>query len=193
MKHKVGDKVRIKSIGWYNRNKDEKGECLVKSECCEDGLTFSIGMSKFCGKEATIIECDEYDGTYKTSLNEDFWFNDGMFEDIPSNEILQKIADIIRESNIGLSVKEEDGNIIIKPLREKENELPVDTPVMVSDNKIDWVLRFYSHKNKVFSNGLKSKDKPMIGSWRCIIPFSRFDPENIEESLKYNIVKQEQE
>lgn len=193
MKHKIGDKVRIKSIDWYNRNKDEEGECLVKSECCEDGLTFSIGMSKFCGKEATIIECDEYDGTYKTSLNEDFWFNDGMFEDMPSNEILQKIAGLIRESNIGLSVKEEDGNIIIKPLKEEENALPVDTPVMVSDNKIDWVLRFYSHKNKVFSNGLKSKDKPMIGSWRCIIPFSRFDPENIEESLKYNIVKQEQE
>ena len=31
MKYKVGDKVRIKSLDWYNENKDEFGVVLVEN------------------------------------------------------------------------------------------------------------------------------------------------------------------
>ena len=48
MKYKVGDKVRIKSIDWYNENKDENGNVH-----CGDKV-FDNYMSVFCGNVVTI-------------------------------------------------------------------------------------------------------------------------------------------
>ena len=48
LKYKVGDKVRIKSIDWYNENKDADG----KVKC--GGYTFTYPMTKCCGKTITI-------------------------------------------------------------------------------------------------------------------------------------------
>ena len=50
MKYKVGDKVRIKSLDWYNENKDEYGYVDCGSR------EFFIKMSLWCGKIATIKE-----------------------------------------------------------------------------------------------------------------------------------------
>jgi hypothetical protein len=44
---KVGDKVRVKSLDWYNKNKNKDGNVEI-------GPTFVIGMSYFCGKVFTI-------------------------------------------------------------------------------------------------------------------------------------------
>ena len=49
MKYKVSDKVKIKSLDWYNANKAEDGEIYLGSN------TFVQLMSKYCGKIATII------------------------------------------------------------------------------------------------------------------------------------------
>lgn len=46
MKYKVGDRVRIKSVDWYNKNKDEEG--YVK------GALFDESRVKFCGTTQTI-------------------------------------------------------------------------------------------------------------------------------------------
>ena len=48
-KYKIGDKVRIKSLDWYNKNKDSNGDIEF-----EDGWHFTKPMSKFCGKEMII-------------------------------------------------------------------------------------------------------------------------------------------
>ena len=50
MRYKPSDKVRIKSIDWYNENKDEYGyiDCGSRS--------FFTKMSDLCGKIATIKE-----------------------------------------------------------------------------------------------------------------------------------------
>lgn len=48
MKYKVGDKVRIKSLDWYNENKDEDG--FVH---CGDRI-FDNYMRVFCGSVVTI-------------------------------------------------------------------------------------------------------------------------------------------
>ena len=50
MKYKVGDKVRIKSLDWYNENKDEYGYIDCGSRA------FFTKMSNLCGKIATIKE-----------------------------------------------------------------------------------------------------------------------------------------
>lgn len=42
---KVGDKIKIKSLDWYNKNKNEDGDILE-----EMPYPFSERMSEFCGK-----------------------------------------------------------------------------------------------------------------------------------------------
>lgn len=46
-KYKVGDKVLVKSLDWYNENKNGMGDVLVP-------CTFVEGMSQYCGKVLTI-------------------------------------------------------------------------------------------------------------------------------------------
>lgn len=200
MKHKVGDKVRIKSIDWYNENKDKNGIIRLFE------LNFVPEMSKYCGREAIITACGSY-GTYKIDIDKINWFNDEMFEETPENDFtsdifqniadtIRKIAEIIRKDNIGFSVKEENGEIIIKPIKvEKQlNDYPLDMPVMVSDDLKYWRLAYYYSRKSVYSSGKSSKDAPdSYMNYKYTIPFSQFDPKNIEESLKHNIVTKDLE
>ena len=48
MKYKAEDKVRIKSLDWYNKNKDKTNEI----EC--DSVYFIPDMTIFCNKIVTI-------------------------------------------------------------------------------------------------------------------------------------------
>ena len=57
MKYKPGDKVRIKSLDWYETNKDEKG--IIP---CGD-YNFTKLMTPLCGEIVTIKDI-EYDSGY---------------------------------------------------------------------------------------------------------------------------------
>ena len=76
MKYKVGDKVRIKSLDWYNENKNHCGEIpLFKSR----GL-FVPDMSRHCNNIMTIKDIC-YGTCYR--MKEDFWnynWTDEMIE-----------------------------------------------------------------------------------------------------------------
>ena len=48
MKYEVGDKVRIKSFDWYNKNRDEIGQVECGMVC------FIAAMATFCDKIVTI-------------------------------------------------------------------------------------------------------------------------------------------
>lgn len=48
-KYKVDDKVKIRSLDWYNANKTKGNEVYL------EGTVFLQLMSKYCGKVATII------------------------------------------------------------------------------------------------------------------------------------------
>ena len=79
MKYKVGDCVRIKSLDWYNENKDEDGDID-----CGDGMLFCDKMQEYCGKIMTISRikpdpCDPDRGHYLVKENPAFW-TDKMFE-----------------------------------------------------------------------------------------------------------------
>lgn len=68
-------------------------------------------------------------------------------------------------------------------------DLPIDTPMMVSSEKSDWRLRYYAGYELAWGSGNKSTDKDRTNyKWRYIIPFNKFNPNDIEGSLKYNIV-----
>ena len=81
LKYKEGDKVRIKSLDWYNKNKDEDGDVP-----CGD-YDFVEGMSVFCGKILTI-DIDFEDGTYL--MKEDshgYVWTDEMIEELVEEEM----------------------------------------------------------------------------------------------------------
>lgn len=70
-KYKVGDKVIVKSLDWYNENKDAYGN--VNVPCC-----FVSEMSKYCGKVVTI----RYVNLRSYGIEESYSFSwsDEMFE-----------------------------------------------------------------------------------------------------------------
>ena len=95
MKYKIGDKVRIKSLDWYNENKNHYDEIpLFKPR----GL-FVPDMSRYCNNIMTIKDIC-YGTCYR--MKEDFWnynWTDEMIERLVEEEI-----------TIDLTVKGEDVN-----------------------------------------------------------------------------------
>ena len=77
MKYKPGDKVKIKSIEWYNENKDEDGRVIF------DYTGFCKEMISYCGKELTIdfIHTDDGKSVYVMKEPKINWgFTDEMIE-----------------------------------------------------------------------------------------------------------------
>ena len=70
MKRKIGDKVRIKSLGWYEANKNEDG----------DVKWFRASMIDFLGLEAKVTEI--YDDRYELDIDKgSYYWGDEMLED----------------------------------------------------------------------------------------------------------------
>lgn len=182
MKYQIGDKVRIKSKEWYKKNKDE-------DDYIEGVWGFTSGMSAYCGEVATITQVvDDY---YDIDIDNGKWhWQDFMFEEkILSETLVQDLASIISKHNLSVKIEERDGGIFVKPI-EKEDDLPIDTPCMVCTKlEEDWHLRYYAGNKRVFCDGKKSDDRKLPIQWRYIIPFDKFNPNDIEGSLKHNIVK----
>ena len=75
MKHKVGEVVQIKSLDWYNENKDEDGWVYG-----EHMSSFGFDMSEYCGMKAKISEISN--NQYSIDIDEGFWtWCDYMFEE----------------------------------------------------------------------------------------------------------------
>lgn len=72
-KFKKGDVVRIKSLDWYNKNKNENGDVKVTDYFCY----FSKELSKFCGKCFVI---NKIEGTSFYLNNLSYTFYEWMFE-----------------------------------------------------------------------------------------------------------------
>ena len=95
-KYKVGDKVRVKSLEWYNSNKD------INNNIGKDGQTFLGCMSKYCGKEYeiyNIISGINY-CLYKLYDTDIWYWVDWMFEDDTDNTAKTKMK--VDESDIGI-------------------------------------------------------------------------------------------
>lgn len=79
MKYKVGDRVRIKSIDWYNENKDNYGSIYAGN-----GFCFWKNMARLCGEimKITSVKVDPEDsnkGYYFMENSEEKW-TDEMIE-----------------------------------------------------------------------------------------------------------------
>ena len=135
LKYKVGDKVRIKSLDWYNENKDEYG--YIDYGC----YMFFPRMSKFCGKTFEIAEvysnCYHVKELYAKTLD----WTDEMIEGLVEEPVLSapNITEgvYIHEKDMkcttkyilpdGYIVKDENGNVINAQkivLEKKKKEYP---------------------------------------------------------------------
>ena len=76
MKYKVGDKVRVKSLEWYDINYADGGFTI-------DGNWFDADMSVFCGKVANIKSVSH--DFYELDIDGGSWcWYDWMLEDEPT-------------------------------------------------------------------------------------------------------------
>ena len=73
MKFKVGDKVKIKNLDWYNENKSKTGFISF------NGVNFMPEMSRYCGEILTINRVVEVFGQYLMSECGFLW-TDEMIE-----------------------------------------------------------------------------------------------------------------
>ena len=79
-KLELGQKVTIKSLDWYNSNKDDSKTIKLTTE------VFVEEMSEYCGKTATIVDVfKDFDGEgdimYRIDLDHRDWnWTDEMFE-----------------------------------------------------------------------------------------------------------------
>ena len=91
MKYKVGDKVRIKSIDWYNENKD-KDDNVPLIETTNSDYNFIEVMRGFCGKVMTIFSVNGY---YYDMLEDDgdYYWTDEMIEGLAGEESEKKLSD----------------------------------------------------------------------------------------------------
>ena len=103
LKYQIGDKVRIKSLDWYNENKDEDGTVELSTHI------FTPGMSQFCGKVMTIEDVfEDIDDNVVYYMEEiDYDWTDEMIEcRLPAVSAAPKfqIGDVITDGRAILTI-----------------------------------------------------------------------------------------
>ena len=90
MKYKVGDRVKIKSLDWYNKNKDELGKVGY----------FTFEMRKFCGQ--ILIISEKLSNFYCMENIDSYIWTDEMIEGLVEDETPKfKVNDIVFVKNLG--------------------------------------------------------------------------------------------
>ena len=156
MKYKVGDKVRIKSIDWYNENKDEFGNISYKKDGSAYPVFFSKDMSNFCGEILTIKSVFKNSYHMNETTACEFW-TDEMIEELvecdnnmsnidklkristPAEENWFEIAEEWEREDKGTSklvTESVSGEITIK--EPKYNKLSINTELC--DDKVELVI-----------------------------------------------------
>ena len=172
-KFKKGDIVRIKSLDWYNNNKDEKGNVTVTGYSC----SFTKVLSELCGKCLVIEKVEDTGGIYLNDLPYVFyeWMLElGKYElkplDITKNSIATNNPFIFNAAKKPISVC----GVISVPLyiAVKIQETPKFQPfqkVLVKDCEEGifgvWHCDLFSHISK------EGKYFTISGEWENCIPF----------------------
>jgi hypothetical protein len=86
MKYKRGDRVKIKSLDWYNENKDQHGKVACGYH------VFTEDMSKFCG--CTMIVCNRTNLGVMTMGGSASYWTDEMIEGLADAEPQDKMISL---------------------------------------------------------------------------------------------------
>ena len=132
MRFKVGDRVRIKSLDWYNENKDEYGTIIFSTESGD--YSFTKEDVRFCGRVVTIA----YEGEGHYLIAEDdrmyFWIDEmieGLVEE--ENKPNFKVGDEVRikGTDIGGTIESViRGQLIVNSKGSKIPAWPEDVVLM---------------------------------------------------------------
>lgn len=172
-KFKKGDVVRIKSLDWYNNNKDEKGNVSVTGYSC----SFTKVLSEYCGECFVIEKVEDTGDIYLNDLPYVFyeWMLElGKYElkplDITKNSIATNNPFIFNSAKKPISVC----HVISIPLyvAVKVQEAPKFQPfqkVLAKDSEKGifdtWHCCLFSHTSK------EGKYFTSSGMWDECIPF----------------------
>lgn len=124
MKYKVGNRVKIKSLDWYNKNKDKDGS--VRSMLSSNSrYNFVESMTTLCGKVVTIGYVDEHRNYYGILEDADkYHWTDEMIEGLAEEKSITTNKPQFKQSNTslekemewnlpqGYQFKDENGNVI---------------------------------------------------------------------------------
>ena len=86
MRYKKGDRVKIKSLEWYNENKDQHGRVACGYH------VFTEDMSKFCGH--TMIVCNRTNLGVMTMGGSASYWTDEMIECLVDEEPRDKMVSL---------------------------------------------------------------------------------------------------
>ncbi len=174
MKYKEGDKVKVKSIEWYNDKKSKYGRID-----CSEMVFFESNMSKFCGSILTIKNIDLDTQSYKVEENTYYWTDD-MFEGLAEEGICdEEFKNAINDAyNACLDDKDD-----IDPLRElcqsKLSAVIIDSDVF--KDEVELILNGYeviARGDKTYA--VKKKPKyPTTYEECCSVLGMTFDYPNI--------------
>lgn len=113
MKFKKGDKVRVKSLEWYNGNKDTEGNIINKWNY--PLINFIKDMARYCGQIFQILEIEN---DYYLLHDNAFCWQDWMLEDeVVGENIETKIMtkkqaqDVVRGTKYYLKNENESANL----------------------------------------------------------------------------------
>ena len=113
MKYKAGDKVKIKSLDWYNQNKNHEGNID-----CANGYLFTLEMTSFCGATLTIEKIYAFGSISHYSMKAvRFAWTDDMIEglvDARETPVEHPCDWLKRGLNLpdGYEFQDENGNVI---------------------------------------------------------------------------------
>lgn len=157
LKYKVGDRVLIKDIDWYNKNKDEDGDV----SCGE--YDFVEGMHKFCSETLTISE-DVGDGYLMLEDYHGYVWTDEMFEckvekeTKPKFKVGDKIKHKCDKNNTVITITgSKDDYYYIQYYNNKKNEYQNEAILFTDQDKYEMIEGLVEEETlieKVDDNGL---------------------------------------
>lgn len=93
-----GLKVRVKSIDWYNENKDESG-------CVRIGYSFVPEMSEFCGRIVTV----------RNIANDDFTIEEDIYSwNVAFVEQLEATPPVVEDKGDFLVIHHREQKLVIE-------------------------------------------------------------------------------
>lgn len=119
MKYKVGDKVRVKSLEWYDNNYDDGGFTV-------DSNWFDADMSVFCGKVANIKSVSH--DFYGLDIDGGSWcWYDWMLEDEPT------VSDHLKEKRFHAACSAMNGILSTEYSKPIPNDKIIQMSYMLAD------------------------------------------------------------
>lgn len=147
MKYKKGDKVRVKSLEWFNTNKDKNGEVLC----------FTSDMTPYCGKIVTISKVLPY--YYFIEESDNYAWTDSMLEGLAEPDVRITIAiptdTILKKDSIKVGYNEESNEVILTADKEITYEPKNGDYVIITKNNQEYKVIISMITNIYFIEGIQ--------------------------------------